>query len=138
EEIYDVDCDFFMPCALGGVLNDDTIPRLRCKVVAGCANNQLLEDRHGDELKRRNILYAPDFVINAGGIINVSIEVQQGGYSEHAAVAKIENIYTALKEIFATSRRQGITPSQAADRVAEHRLSEARSRRGRIPNPTAL
>jgi leucine dehydrogenase len=127
DEIYDVDCDFFVPSALGGVINDDTVPRLKCKVVAGCSNNQLLEPRHGEMLAERGILYAPDYVINAGGIINVSIEVGPGGYDERRAVEKIENIYTALKEIFATARRDGITPELAADRVAEHRLTEARA-----------
>ena len=135
DEIYDVDCDFFVPNALGGILNDDTIPRLNARVVAGSANNQLLEDRHGDMLNKRGILYAPDYVINAGGIINVSIELLPGGYDERAAVQKIENIYTALKEIFSIARRQDITPSQAADRVAEKRLSEAASRKGASPAP---
>ena len=128
EEIYGVDCDFFVPSALGGVINDDTIPQLKAKVVAGCANNQLLEPRHGEMLAERGILYAPDYVINAGGIINVSIEVGPGGYDERRAVEKIENIYTALKEIFATARRDGITPEAAADRVAEQRLMEAKSK----------
>lgn len=125
-EIYDVECDVFVPCALGGILNDETIPRLRCQAVAGAANNQLLEDRHADELQKRGILYAPDYVINAGGIINVSVEVKESGYDERAAVEKIENIYTALKEVFETSRRDGINPARAADRVAEQRLAEAR------------
>jgi leucine dehydrogenase len=124
--IFDVKCDFFVPCALGGILNDQTIPRLRCRVVAGAANNQLLEDRHADALQSRGILYAPDYVINAGGIINVSLELAPGGYQERAAVLKIENIYTALKEVFAMARREGINPARAADRVAEQRLREAR------------
>jgi len=136
ESIYDVDCDFFMPCALGGVMNDDTIPRLRAKVVAGCANNQLLEPRHGVQLAERGILYAPDYVINAGGIINVSMEVRPGGYDERLAVHKIENIYTALKEIFATARREGISPERAADHVAEQRLAEAKARKlGAVADP---
>ncbi len=130
DDIYDVECDFFVPNALGGILNDDTIPRLHAKVVAGAANNQLLEDRHGDALHDRGILYAPDYVLNAGGIINVSIELHPGGYNERLAVEKIENIYTALKEIFAIARREKITPVKAADRMAEKRLAEARSRKG--------
>ncbi|MGE3164186.1 MAG: Glu/Leu/Phe/Val dehydrogenase dimerization domain-containing protein [Planctomycetota bacterium] len=129
DEIYDVECDIFAPCALGGVLNDNTIPRLRCKAVAGAANNQLLESRHADMLQERGILYAPDYVINAGGIINVSVELEPTGYDERVAVSKIENIYSGLREIFATARREGITPSRAADRVAEQRLAEARARR---------
>lgn len=132
DEIYGVDCDLFVPCALGGTINDDTIPQLKCKAVAGAANNQLLEDRHGEMLMERGILYAPDYVINAGGIINVSVELDSGGYVERDAVGKIENIYSALKEIFATARKEGITPQKAADRVAEQRLSDARARRGGV------
>ncbi len=134
DAIYDVDCDVFVPCALGGILNDDTIPRLKCRAVAGAANNQLLEDRHAEMLRQRDIIYAPDYVINAGGIVNVSVEVGQGGYNERAAVQKIENIYTALKEVFDTARNEDITTASAADKVAEHRLEQARSRRG---SPTA-
>jgi len=134
ERIYDVDCDVFVPCALGGILNDDTIPRLKCRAVAGAANNQLLEDRHAGALRDRDIIYAPDYVINAGGIVNVSVEVGAGGYDERAAVQKIENIYTALKEVFAMARSEGSTTAEAADRVAEHRLEQARAHRG---SPTA-
>ena len=134
DEIYDVDCDFFVPSALGGILNDETIPRLKAKVVAGCANNQLGEARHGEMLAERGILYAPDYVINAGGIINVAIEVGPGGYNERRAVEKIENIYRALKEIFATARREGITPEEAANQVAEVRLSEAKAKNGAVPD----
>ncbi|MEM7261252.1 MAG: Glu/Leu/Phe/Val dehydrogenase dimerization domain-containing protein, partial [Planctomycetota bacterium] len=131
DKIYDVECDVFVPCALGGILDDNTIPRLRCKAVAGAANNQLLvEDTHAKMLKDRGILYAPDYVINAGGIVNVSVEVGEGGYDERAAVQKIENIYTALQEVFATARQEDITTAEAADRVAEQRLEEARARRG--------
>ncbi len=131
DEIYDVDCDVFMPCALGGILDGETIPRLKAKVVAGCANNQLLGSEDGDHLHKRGILYAPDFVINAGGIINVSMEIRPNGYDERLAVAQIENIYTALKVIFETSRRDEVTPTIAAERVAEKRLSEARERNGK-------
>ncbi|MCA8961538.1 MAG: Glu/Leu/Phe/Val dehydrogenase [Planctomycetes bacterium] len=133
-DIYDVDCDVFVPCALGGILNDDTIPRLQCKAIAGAANNQLLEDRHAEELRKRGIVYAPDYVINAGGIVNVSVEVGEGGYDERTAVQKIENIYTALREVFQIARSEGITTAKAADHLAEQRLAEARARRG---SPTA-
>ena len=130
DEIYSVECDVFMPCALGGVLNDDTIPQLKAQVVAGCANNQLLADRHADMLHQRGILYAPDFVINAGGIINVSVEVRDSGYDERTAVRKIENIYDGLREVFETARRENLTPTLAAERVAETRLELARTRNG--------
>ena len=140
DEIYEVRCDVFMPCALGGILNDETIPRLKTQVVAGCANNQLLQDNHGRELHDRGILYAPDFIINAGGIINVSVEARPEGYDERTAVLKIENIYNALREVFDTARRENLTPAEAADRVAEKRLEEARKRNGSpvvdvAPNP---
>lgn len=128
ESIYDVECDVFAPCALGAVINDETLPRLRAKIVAGAANNQLLEDRHAAELMKRGILYAPDYVINAGGIINVSCEFDEGGYDEARSLRKIENIYDALKEIFRTAREQGITTAEAADHLAEQRLAEARVR----------
>ena len=130
DEIYSVNCDVFMPCALGGVLNDETIPLLNTQVVAGCANNQLLCDEHGRDLHDRGILYAPDFIINAGGIINVSVEARPEGYDERTAVLKIENIYNALREVFDTARRENLTPAEAADRVAENRLEEARRRNG--------
>jgi len=126
EQIYDVKCDIFAPCALGGILNDDTIPRLKCKVVAGAANNQLLdENRHAAMVAERKLVYAPDYVINAGGIINVSLELEKGGYNEAAAVRKIHNIFEALRSIFETARRRGITTHAAAQEVAEANLAAA-------------
>ena len=130
DDIYAVDCDVFMPCALGGVLNEKTIPMLKAQIVAGCANNQLLRDEHSRELHERGILYAPDFIINAGGIINVSVEVRPEGYNERTALRKIENIYNGLREVFDTARRENLTPAEAADRVAEQRLMDARKRNG--------
>lgn len=130
DEIYDVDADVFMPCALGGILNDDTIPRLKVKVVAGAANNQLLTESHATMIHDHDILYAPDFIINAGGIINVSVEVRPEGYDERTAVTKIENIYNGLREVFETSRRENLTPAEAAYQVAENRLEEARQVNG--------
>jgi len=125
ESIYDQVCDIFAPCALGAVLNDDTIPRLKCKVVAGAANNVLLdENKHAQMVTDRGIVYAPDYVINAGGIINVSLELEPGGYDEVAAVAKIRNIHEALGSIFATARERGITTHAAAQEVAERNLAQ--------------
>ncbi|MCA9002162.1 MAG: Glu/Leu/Phe/Val dehydrogenase, partial [Planctomycetes bacterium] len=95
----DVECDIYAPCARGAGINDDTIPRLKCKVIAGCANNVLAEERHGAVLKEKGILYAPDYVINAGGIINVSVEVAPGGYNEDVAMEKINNISEALRQV---------------------------------------
>ncbi|MEZ5977299.1 MAG: Glu/Leu/Phe/Val dehydrogenase dimerization domain-containing protein [Planctomycetota bacterium] len=121
-----LEVDVYAPCARGAGVNDQTIGELRCKAIAGCANNVLLEERHGDELKERGILYAPDYVINAGGIINVSVEVQPGGYDEKRAVERIDRIYDNLLEVFAISRGEGISTNLAADRLAERRLAEAR------------
>jgi len=125
-DIYDVQCDIYSPNALGATLNDHTIPRLKCKVVAGAANNQLEDENiHANQLKDRGILYAPDYVINAGGIINVSLELEEGGYNEEAAVAKIDNIAAALGSVFETARERDITTHAAAQEVAEANLAEA-------------
>ena len=128
DEIYEVDCDIFSPCALGGVINRDTIPRLSCRIVAGAANNQLATAADGDELHRLGILYAPDFVINAGGIINLSAEVG-AAYDPAVARAKTERIYQVVERVIETSRREDIPTTWAANRLAEERLTAARSAR---------
>jgi leucine dehydrogenase len=120
-------CDVYAPCARGAGLNDETIPMLRCRAVAGAANNQLLEPRHGRDLKARNILMAPDYVINAGGIINVSIEMLPGGYDEKKALAKVENVYTNLKRVFEIARKDNVTTNEAAARLAEQRLAAGKA-----------
>jgi leucine dehydrogenase len=125
DAIYDAECDIFAPCALGGVLNSDTIPRLRCGVVAGGANNQLLSESDGEALHRRGILYGPDYVLNAGGIINVSCEIG-GKYSAARARELTERIYENVERVIAVSRREDVPTSVAADRLAERRLKEAR------------
>ncbi len=125
-EIYSVDCDVFSPNALGAVINDRTIGQLKCKVVAGGANNQLAEERHGDALLERGIVYDPDFVINAGGIINVSVEFMPGGYDEEASLKRVHNIRQAMKDIFATARAQQIPTSKAAIVLAEKIVAEGR------------
>jgi len=137
-DIYGVTCDVFSPCALGAVLNDRTIPQLQCKVVAGGANNQLAEDRHGEALLDRGILYAPDFVINAGGIINVAAEFAQGGYDEAATTQRVRNIYNAIKDILATSRKESIPTSEAAVVLAERILADARAKKGLPARDRAL
>lgn len=124
DAIFDVDCDVFSPCALGGVLNGGTIPRLRCAVVAGAANNQLLdEDRDSERLRDRGILHAPDYVVNAGGIVNVACELLPGGYDESIVLERIQRIPEALREIFAVAGANGLTPQQAAQRVARAALA---------------
>lgn len=121
DEIYDTDADIFAPCALGGVVNDDTIQRLRCRIIAGSANNVLAdEDTHGPMLREKGILYAPDFVINSGGLINAANELE--GYSQERVKHQIENIYDILTEIFEVSGRENIPAGAAATRVAEARI----------------
>ena len=129
ESIYDVESDIFSPCALGGVLNSTTIPRLTCRVVAGGANNQLLDGSHGDELHRRGILYAPDFAINAGGLINVADELGPGGYRRERAKAKTEQIYSTLKTIFAQAKQRDIPPHRLAVTLAQERIQAVRQLR---------
>jgi len=121
DDIYGQDVDVFAPCALGAVINDATLPQLRAKIVAGAANNQLSEDRHGKELMGRGILYAPDYVINAGGIIDISYE-RGGSYDRDAAVAHMEGIYDTLIEIFERSTAEGLPTNLIADFVAEERF----------------
>ena len=125
-EIMSVKCDVFAPCALGAIFNDQTIPKLNTPIVAGAANNLLLEPRHGKVLADRNVLYAPDYVINAGGIINVSVEFNPGGYDEKVALGKIERIPQALRELWTIAKEERIPPSDAADRLAERIVADAR------------
>ncbi|MGQ9645379.1 MAG: Leu/Phe/Val dehydrogenase [Thermodesulfobacteriota bacterium] len=121
EAIYDVACDIFCPCAIGGILNDQTIPRLKCKIVAGSANNQLQdEERHGRMLHERGILYAPDYMINAGGVIQVIDEIQ--GFNQDRVRVKTEKIYQRLLDIFELAKRENILPLEAANRYAESRI----------------
>ncbi|MDP7062724.1 MAG: Glu/Leu/Phe/Val dehydrogenase dimerization domain-containing protein [Planctomycetota bacterium] len=122
DEIRSVECDIYAPCALGGSLNDETIPQLKCKAIVGAANNQLLEDRHGDMLRELGIRYAPDYVVNAAGLINVFDEMQPGGYKEERALAAMEKIRTNMAAIFAISNEEGISTAEAADRFAERRV----------------
>jgi len=121
-DIFNETVDVFAPCALGAVINDDTIDRLRCKVIAGSANNQLAENRHGDILHQRGIVYAPDYVINSGGVINVADELE--GYNEARARAKVEGIYQIMLDLYAVSRDQNIPSYQAADHIAESRIQQ--------------
>jgi len=123
DAIYDQDVDIYAPCALGATINDDTINRLKCKIIAGAANNQLAEDRHGTELMQKGILYAPDYVINAGGIINISFEAN---YDKDAALEKVDEIYDTLMEVFETSAREGKTTNEVADQLARERIARAK------------
>jgi len=121
EKAHAVECDIFAPCALGGIISDDTIPELKCKVVAGAANNQLASPEHGDALAELGILYAPDFVINAGGIINVADELM--GYDRDRAMTKVKDIYRTLREVFRLSKTEQVPPARAAELLAEKRIA---------------
>ncbi len=119
-DIHKLEVDVFAPCALGGAVNDDTIGELNCKVVAGAANNQLAREELGDKLRGMGIVYAPDFVINAGGLINVEDELR--GYDRNRAMKRVEGIYKQLQHIFALSRERGVSTAAAANDYAEDRI----------------
>jgi leucine dehydrogenase len=121
EAIYDQAADVYAPCALGATINDDTLGRLKVEVIAGGANNQLAENRHGDELESRRILYAPDYVINGGGVINVYGELHR--WPAERAQKKAGEIYDTLLRIFDIARRERIPTYRAADRLAEQRIA---------------
>ena len=126
KSIHAADVDVFAPCAMGAILNDQTIPELKAPIVAGGSNNQLAdESRHGAQLLERGILYAPDYVINAGGVINVFHELK--GYNAEAAKRQAGNIYDTLLEVFAESERRGLPTHKASDVVAERRIQAMRA-----------
>lgn len=120
DEIYGVEADVFAPCALGAVINRETVPRLEADIVAGAANNQLETEEDDNLLEERGILYAPDYVINAGGLINVYSEL--AGWSAERSHRKAGEIYTTLLQIFDISDAEGMTAAEAADRLAERRI----------------
>jgi leucine dehydrogenase len=126
EAILGIEAEVLAPCAMGGVINDDTVARLTCKIVAGAANNQLLEPRHGAALRERGILYAPDYVINAGGLINIAEELRPAGYDRRRVLARVETIGETLTEVFERAAQANKPTSEIADRLAEERLREAR------------
>ena len=116
EDIYSAEVDIYAPCALGGTINTQTIPQLRCSIVAGAANNQLLESHHADILQDRGILYAPDYVINSGGLIQITSN------NENEALGKIDHIYVLLQKLFRQSKQLNISPARVADRIAKKLL----------------
>lgn len=126
-DIYKQDVDIYSPCALGATINDDTIRQLKAKVIAGAANNQLKETKHGDMIQDMGITYAPDYVINSGGVINVADELI--GYNRERALKKVETIYDSITKIFDISKRDGIASYKAADRMAEERIQTMRKSR---------
>jgi leucine dehydrogenase len=127
--IYDVEADVFSPNAGGGILNDDTVPRLRARAVVGAANDQLAEPRHGDALSARGILYGPDYLVNAGGLLSVLFE--KGELDEDGVVERIKDIRGKLAGLWDRARAEGLPPHRMADRIVEERLASARARRER-------
>jgi leucine dehydrogenase len=121
DEIYGVEANIFAPCALGGIINDQTIPQLKVEIVAGGANNQLAEERHGDMLEERNITYAPDYVINAGGLVNVNAELE--GWTMERARNKAGEIYDTILMVFEIAAEERMPSYKAADRLAERRIA---------------
>lgn len=130
DDIYAVECDIFAPCALGAVINDETITQLKAKVIAGSANNQLKDDTHGNQLNEMGIAYAPDYVINAGGVINVADELH--GYNRDRAMKKVETIYDNVAKVFAIAKRDHIPTYVAADRLAEERIERLKNSRAQF------
>ncbi|MEX0845121.1 MAG: Glu/Leu/Phe/Val dehydrogenase family protein, partial [Balneolaceae bacterium] len=121
DDIYGLDVDIFTPCALGGVINDDTMDQFKCDIIAGGANNVLdEEDKHGQMLLDKGIIYAPDYVINAGGIINIASELE--GYNEERALQNAGNIYTTITDILNYSEDHGIPAHKASNALAEKRI----------------
>lgn len=129
EDIYDVAADVFSPNAAGGILNDDTIPRLRAAAIVGAANDQLLDARHGDALHARGILYGPDYLVNAGGLLSVLFE--KGHTDEEGVLERIRGIGPRLTVLWQRAREEGVAPHRVADRIAEERLAAGRARKAR-------
>lgn len=130
DEIYGVQCDIYAPCALGAVINDETIPLIKAKVIAGAANNQLKDPAHGDQIHEMGIIYAPDYVINAGGVINVADELI--GYDRERALKKVETVYNNIEKVIEIAKRDGIPTYMAADRMAEERIERMRNSRSQF------
>ena len=127
-DIYNLDLDIYAPCALGATVNDETIHQLNTKVIAGAANNQLADEvKHGRILKEKGIAYAPDFLINAGGIINVYGELE--GYTKEESMRKTENIYNTTLEIFKLSEKENITTHRAAFNIAQNTIDKRKKER---------
>ncbi|MBN1914744.1 MAG: Glu/Leu/Phe/Val dehydrogenase [Parachlamydiales bacterium] len=133
-EIHKVPCDVFVPCAMGGIINDQTIPQMQCKSIAGCANNQLLAEHHAEILKDKKILYAPDFVINAGGLINVAMEVTSEGYNPIESRKKIDKIYDQLLAIYDIAEKNKTSTHVAAVTLAKYRMAYEIGKRSEPPH----
>ena len=125
DDIYGVDCDIFAPTALGAIINDETLKVLKCDIIAGAANNQLKDpEKHGVLLEEKNIIYAPDYVINGGGVINVAEEFNNNGYNAERSKRKVEMIYDKIQRVFEIADRDNIPTYKAADIMAEERIQK--------------
>jgi len=122
-DFFSIECDILCPCAMGGVLNPETIPQLRCRAIAGSTNNALSDEEQGKVLLERNILYAPDYIINSGGIINAAAEFESEGYNPRFARDKVNHIYDILMEIFKKSEEEHLPTNVVADLIAEYNLT---------------
>ena len=131
DKILGVDCEIQAPCAMGAIVNDQTIGQFKCKIISGGANNQLAEPRHGDQLRELGILYAPDYVVNAGGLMNVFVELE--GYSPERAFEKTRKVYDNVKKVFEIAKRDNIGTHLAADRMAEERINTIGNLKKRHP-----
>ncbi|HUR49768.1 MAG TPA: Glu/Leu/Phe/Val dehydrogenase [Acidimicrobiales bacterium] len=128
DKVHAVACDIFSPCALGGILNSTTIPELSCSAIVGAANNQLATPEDAEALRAAGILYVPDYIANAGGVINIACEADPGGYDGARARQRVsENIFASTTDVLEIAAREGITTAKAADRRAESRLEAARA-----------
>src|SRR6516165_8325598 len=125
EPVAETEVDVYSPCAVGGTLNAESIPRLACRAIAGCANNQLAESEDSERLRERGILYAPDYIVSAGGIIQL-IGLEDEGWDEPQLQEGLARIGETLRTLFAEADAVGVTPSEAADRLVRRRLAEAR------------
>lgn len=126
DEIYGVECDVFSPCARGAIINDKTIEKFKCKIIAGAANNQLAESRHGDMLHEKGILYVPDYIINSGGVINIIDDISGREYNRENAMKNTARIYDSCKKVFEIAKRDNIPTHKAADIMAEERIAAVR------------
>ena len=122
ERALETEVDVYSPCAVGGTLNAESIPRLACGAIAGCANNQLAEPQDAERLRERGILYAPDFVVNAGGIVQL-IGLEDESWDEAQLEERLAGIGNTLRTLFAEAEAEGITPADAADRLVRRRLA---------------
>jgi leucine dehydrogenase len=134
-EIHAQDVDVYCPCALGGVLNDQTLPQLRCKIVAGSANNQLGSEEHGERLEELGILYAPDYVINAGGTVFDTDRLYPGGFNHERAMRKVERIYQTMEQLIRIRNQEKMPTYRAADLLAERRIASVARAKALDPQP---